>query len=62
MNRQRRKQTPNTALLPTTKLRRKINYFVLESSTFGVKTSPCMENTEPENKMQLSSTNFQDRK
>jgi len=41
---------------------RKIKYFVLEASILGVKTSPSIENTEPENKMQLSSTNFQDRK
>jgi len=35
---------------------------VLESSIFGVKTSRNMENTYPKIKMQLSSTNFQDRK
>jgi len=35
---------------------------VLEPSIFGVKTSPRMENTERENKILLSSTNFPDRK
>jgi len=43
-------------------LRKKIKYFVLEPSIFGVKTSPSMENTERENKILLSSTNFQDPK
>jgi len=43
-------------------LEKKIKYIVLESSIFGVKTSPNMKNTEPENKIQLPSTNFQDRK
>jgi len=43
-------------------LREKIKYFMLESSIFGVKTSPSKKNTEPEKKMQLSSTNLQDRK
>jgi len=38
---------------------KKIKYFVLEPSIFGVKTSPSMENTELENKILLSSTNFQ---
>jgi len=33
-----------------------------ESKIFGVKASPRMKNTELENKMQLSSTYFQDRK
>jgi len=40
-------------------LRKKIKYFVLEPSIFGVKTSPSMENTERANKILLSSTNFQ---
>jgi len=35
---------------------KKNKYFVLESSILGVKTSPSMEITEPENKMQLLST------
>jgi len=39
-----------------------IKYFELEASIFGVKTSPSIESTETENKIQLSSTNFQDRK
>jgi len=39
-----------------------MKYFVLESSVFGVKTSLSMENTVPENRMQLSSTNIQDGK
>jgi len=39
-------------------LRKKIKYFMLEPSIFGVKTSPSMENTEPKNKILLSSTNF----
>jgi len=43
-------------------LRKKIKYFVLEPSIFGFKTSPSMENTERENKILLSSTNFQDPK
>jgi len=43
-------------------LRKKIKYFVLEPSIFGVKTSPSMENIERENKILLSSTNFQDLK
>jgi len=43
-------------------LREKIKYFMLESSIFGVKTSPSKKNKEPENKMHLSSTNGQDRK
>jgi len=51
---------PIRRFLHFTTLRKKIKYFVLEPSIFGVKTSPSMENSERENKILLSSTNFQD--
>jgi len=51
---------PIRRFLHFTTLRKKIKYFVLEPSFFGVKTLPSMENSERENKILLSSTNFQD--